>query len=162
MPPDQLLPRFDAEARLRAAVERLHRDDELEPRLGGRRQEVGRERRPRDDRAPGAAVAEHMQVVGHPVGDVERNRDRAGGHDADIGDHPFGTALGQKRDPVAGLDPEGSERGGERGGVGPRRGGRRLPPLAVALRGQQRLVAHLGGAVEEHSGKAGAGIIVHR
>jgi len=115
-----------------------------------RGQQVFRQLAVGDDHRMGAAVVEDMLVIRRGVGGVGRHGDAAGGHDAEIGDAPFGAVLRDKHHPVTLFQADALERFGQRRDL-PRRlvpAGRLPGPVDLGM--QERLVAALAGAVEEH------------
>ena len=65
-----------------------------------------------DDRR--VRVNEDVAALGGQVRLVDRNRDRAAGEDREVDFHPFRTRPGEDRDPIARLEAELDEAGGDR------------------------------------------------
>jgi hypothetical protein len=89
-------------------------------------------------------------VVASGVGRVGRDRDAAGGHDSEIGDQPFGPVLADQHHPVAAVEADPPQAGGKGDHLPPGVGPAHRPPVVAALRPQERLVAFLPGARQEH------------
>ena len=126
-----------------------------------RRQQPLRQRRRRHDRRPGAAVLEHVEMIVSRVGGVGRHRDAARGHDADIGDQPFGTVLRYQDHPVAGLEAKGAQTLGERPHPFGRLGPAQRPVAAILLGPQERTLAKPFGLVEKHRRQRRPGVGFH-
>jgi len=94
-------------------------------------------------------------VVAQGVGDIGGHADAAGRHDGQIGDGPFRPVLGHQHHPVAGLETQRPEPGGQRQdarlGLGP---GQRVP-RSPGLVAQERPFRELCRLFEEHGGQAG-------
>ncbi len=89
-----------------AILGRLHAHHQIERPGGAQRR---RERRRADDCRGGAAVGQHMRVIGGGVGDVGRHRNRADGHQRPFADQHLRPVLADDDHPVAGANPEGAQ-----------------------------------------------------
>ena len=99
--------------------------------------------------APRAAVAQHVAQIVGGGGGVGRHRDRARGHDREVGDRPFRAVLGDQHHAVAGRHAVRAS--ALASAAAPRRPAPAGRPLgAVALGPQERPVAAPAGALEEH------------
>jgi hypothetical protein len=88
-------------------------------------------------------IAEHeLHLLGR-TGLVDRNGQRADGHDREVDDRPFVAGCRQQRHAVAGLDTFGDQAQCRRTDLACRLGRRHIPPLAV----DEALEDHVVGVV---------------
>ncbi len=111
----------------------------------------------RDDDRAGARILDDVEVIAFGVGDIGRHRHAARRHDREVAEAPFGAILADQHHPVAAFEPDRGEGRGEARhlsrGVGP--AGRH--PGAALLGPEERRVAPLRGAREEHGDEVGEG-----
>jgi hypothetical protein len=158
----ELAPAEDVHRRLLCEVERLHADDEAQFRAFGRgRQEAAGDRLARDDRALGAAVGEHVDVVGGRVGRKGRHGDAARRHDGVIGDQPFRPVLRHQCDAIAGPDAEIDQAARQQAGLPAGLAIAERSKRAVVLAPQEWLVGETRALLEEHLRQAAQGLVIH-
>ena len=109
----------------------------------------------RDDHRPSLTIVEDMLVIAGGVGGVGRDGDAARGHDCKIGDQPFGAVLADQHDPVAGVHPEPFQAIGKRSNLARGLGPTDRLPRARRLRPQERRIAFVPCAGEEHRHQIG-------
>src|SRR3569623_1515826 len=106
-------------------------------------------------RAAGARrVDDAVGVVALCIGGVGRHGDAARGHDRQVADAPFGTVLADQHDAVPRRETDRLEPGGEARHLARRLGPALRHPAAVLLVPQERRVAFLPCARQEHGDQA--------
>jgi len=146
-------------AGLRYRLDRDHRAHARHHRRGG--DDALGQRRGRDDREAGAAVAEDVAVVVDRVGDIGRHGDAAGAHDGDIGDHPFRPIFGDQGDPIAGLEAERDQAARQSADSIRRVNPAQRLVLPVALDPEKRPLGPLSRDLKKHRRQAAKARVIH-
>jgi len=152
---DQRAPVVDRHLALLPDAQAFHADDEMRIGAHHRGHQRARQLGSRDDHRPRAAVVEDMLMVAFGVGRIGRDGDAARGHDAEVGDAPFGAVFAHQHHPVALFQPELAQIMRERRDLP-----RNLPPAqrlprAIGFAPQEGIVPATRRAVEKHRDQTG-------
>ena len=152
---NERIPVVDRHVALLTDTQIFHADDDMRVRAHHRGHQRPGQLRGRNDHRAGAAIVEDMLVVAFGVGRIGRDGDAARGHDAKVGDAPFGTVFADQHHPVAILQPKCAQMMRERRDLMRDLSPAQRLPRAIGLAPQKRIVAAPFGAVEEHRDQAG-------